>query len=91
MEAIDGAKLNRIVEFVRACGCWFDPGDAAEDLWAVLGEYGIVEELTPEEASEVVLELEGLAEEQQAGEMALQVSLGEEPSRRCRERLRYMD
>ena len=46
MGTTDGTKLKRIVEFVQACGCWFDPGDATEDLWAVLGEYGIAEVLT---------------------------------------------
>jgi len=91
MTDIDRTKLNKIVGFIRARGCWFDPGDATEDLCAVLGDYGLAEILTVDEMAELVPELESLAEEHQAGEIALQVSIGEETPETWTRRLRYME
>jgi hypothetical protein len=56
-------RVQATVDRVLAASILFERGDAIEDLGALLRECGVEEMLTPEEADEVALEPERLAEQ----------------------------
>jgi hypothetical protein len=89
MKNIDHVKLHRVMRQVRAGGCRFEPDDASEDLNQVLLDYGLSVELNSEERAVLVQELEALAQDCQAAEIALQLEMSDELFLRPSALLRY--